>query len=391
MAQQNGSSAELGAMTARPQLEDRRIVLVMDLGSPWSIDIAESLAELGCRVFVLGYSPRSRATDKAAIAREQEGTRRMECSGVSVDRVVCADGRLAAVTTLASRLRQFAQMHQLDLVLCLYGGTFALAACLSGLRPYAIYWVGSDVPSSRSWRQVLLSAVARRAVVNVANGYHLAARAARWFAPTVVQPLYLGIDTRRFRPRVARPESDGVTIICTRWFEPLYDNLTIVRAYPNVRAACPRSRLVFTSSGSQLAEARLLTGAMEGDGSASVGLLGGLSTKELVEQLERADVFVSMSLTDGTSTALLEALAIGLFPVLSDIPANREWLVDHGCDGILVPTRDTGALERAMIEACRDHSRRRAAAVRNSQIVRQLADSRANRQRLLTSLVRGNT
>ncbi len=56
-------------------------------------------------------------------------------------------------------------------------------------------------------------------------------------------------------------------------------------------------------------------------------------------QLERvvgaSDVYVSVSESDGVSLALLEALALGAVPVLSDIPANRPW-VNDGATGILV-------------------------------------------------------
>ena len=38
--------------------------------------------------------------------------------------------------------------------------------------------------------------------------------------------------------------------------------------------------------------------------------------------------------TDGTSVSLLEAMAVGCLPVLSDLPADREWVHD-GEGGIL--------------------------------------------------------
>ena len=56
-------------------------------------------------------------------------------------------------------------------------------------------------------------------------------------------------------------------------------------------------------------------------------------------QVERfvgaSDVYVSVSESDGVSLALLEALALGAVPVLSDIAANRPW-VNDGATGVLV-------------------------------------------------------
>jgi glycosyltransferase involved in cell wall biosynthesis len=49
----------------------------------------------------------------------------------------------------------------------------------------------------------------------------------------------------------------------------------------------------------------------------------------------KADIYVSVSESDGVSLALLEAMAIGAIPVLSDIPANRTW-VNDGATGAIV-------------------------------------------------------
>jgi glycosyltransferase involved in cell wall biosynthesis len=62
----------------------------------------------------------------------------------------------------------------------------------------------------------------------------------------------------------------------------------------------------------------------------------GSVTPAQVERLVGAsDVYVSVSESDGVSLALLESLALGAVPVLSDIPANRPW-VNDGATGILV-------------------------------------------------------
>src|SRR4029079_13645664 len=42
----------------------------------------------------------------------------------------------------------------------------------------------------------------------------------------------------------------------------------------------------------------------------------------------RAEVYVSASRSDSTSQSLLEAMAAGALPVVSDIPGNREWVTD---------------------------------------------------------------
>jgi glycosyltransferase involved in cell wall biosynthesis len=50
-----------------------------------------------------------------------------------------------------------------------------------------------------------------------------------------------------------------------------------------------------------------------------------------------AQFYFSLPESDATSVSLLEAMAYGCVPIVSDIPANREW-IEHGKNGIIVGT-----------------------------------------------------
>ena len=58
----------------------------------------------------------------------------------------------------------------------------------------------------------------------------------------------------------------------------------------------------------------------------------------LAAAYQRADLYVTVSESDGASVALLEAMACGLPVVATDIPANREWLT-QGSGNLLVRVR----------------------------------------------------
>ena len=59
-------------------------------------------------------------------------------------------------------------------------------------------------------------------------------------------------------------------------------------------------------------------------------------------------MFVSLSKSDGLSTALVEAMACGLVPVVSDIPANRE-VVEEGRSGWFVRGDDPAELAATLL------------------------------------------
>ena len=101
----------------------------------------------------------------------------------------------------------------------------------------------------------------------------------------------------------------------------------------------------------------------------------------------QADVYVSAAASDGASIALLEAMALGVVPVVSDIVANRSWIED-GVNGVLVPIEPhaiADGIRRALTLDREDVHRR------NLEIVTARADRDRNLgacERLLAELVK---
>lgn len=75
---------------------------------------------------------------------------------------------------------------------------------------------------------------------------------------------------------------------------------------------------------------------------------GMLDYTELVKLYQQANIFVSVPESDGTSSSLLEALAYGCIPVLSNLPANLEWVLDQ-VNGFITP--EVGQLELQLLAA----------------------------------------
>jgi glycosyltransferase involved in cell wall biosynthesis len=87
--------------------------------------------------------------------------------------------------------------------------------------------------------------------------------------------------------------------------------------------------VTFTSAGDLLQEAKeyALT-AFSDSLQPNFVFLGGISYESIITQLCESDIYLSLSFSDGISLSLLEALHIGLFPVVSDIDGNREVVND---------------------------------------------------------------
>jgi glycosyltransferase involved in cell wall biosynthesis len=90
---------------------------------------------------------------------------------------------------------------------------------------------------------------------------------------------------------------------------------------------------------------------------------------------------VSTSRSDSTSISLLEAMAAGATPVVSDIPGNREW-ISEGEGGRFFPVGDARALARVLIEVLGDEAFRRSARATNRSRVERDGDWDANVRRI---------
>jgi len=75
-------------------------------------------------------------------------------------------------------------------------------------------------------------------------------------------------------------------------------------------------------------------------------------TNQLWEYMRRADIFISLSVVEGSPNVVLEATAAGCPLVLSDIPEHRE-IVDEE-SAMLVPAQDENAAAEAIIKLLAD-------------------------------------
>jgi glycosyltransferase involved in cell wall biosynthesis len=100
--------------------------------------------------------------------------------------------------------------------------------------------------------------------------------------------------------------------------------------------------------------------------------IGWIPFYDLLRFYSEADVVISTALSDGNNVTLNEAMACGAFPIATDIPANKQWIVS-GENGFLFPPGDWESLAKMIILALNDEAMRNVAAEKNWKIVQQRA------------------
>ncbi len=372
-----------------------RIVVIMSCASPWSRAAVLKLIELGQTVHVVDFAPKKSSDEYLGIHDD------FQQESISSFRNIIAGLHLIDTSFISTlrylsavpQLRRFLDSIKPDILLTLYGGGFATLAYLSFFQPYAVYVVGSDVLLARGARKFFCRLALNASAAVFANGRYLAEKTRETAGKANVMPLLLGINFSRWTQNTYPPEP--VRIICSRGFLPVYNNAYLIQGLAHMAENLPEFKVIFVSNGPLLSDVQTLADTLLPQSlRQNVEFMGGVSDETLINLLMQSHVYVSLSRSDGTSISLLEALSCGLFPVLSDIPQNREWIDPQKHNGYLVPLDEPVQLAEALTKAILNTKLRSVSAITNRHLMEVNADSHKNMTALLTEMenvLHGNT
>jgi glycosyltransferase involved in cell wall biosynthesis len=256
---------------------------------------------------------------------------------------------------------------------------FAAQAMLRGGRPYAAQIVGDpdQVFSAGAFRHPLrvpLRHAATAAQKLVARQAH----AVMYVTSRTLQRKYpatglafsgsdVSLDDSAFAApsATARPNPDPFTLVTVASLDQPYKGTEVLlEAFTSIRQSCRQVRLLIVGGGALLpayqARARALGVADD------VEFLGQVDREGVRRALDRAELFVLPSLTEGLPRALLEAMARRLPCVATHVGGIPELLPER----CLVPPKDAPALARRLADFIADERARDLDAERNQAVAR---------------------
>jgi glycosyltransferase involved in cell wall biosynthesis len=188
----------------------------------------------------------------------------------------------------------------------------------------------------------------------------------------------MGIDEKFLeagRNREQISNNRPFTILSNRNLLPIYNVSLLIRAIPAALKEEPKIKFLIAGDGSE--RENLEREAKNLNVESSIQFLGRVPHEKMPSILAQSDVYVSTSLYDGASVSLLEAMACGTFPIVTDILSNREWIIDAE-NGFLIPTGNEYTLARKIVEAIRNNELLAQANKKNREIIEQKAHWKVN-------------
>ena len=246
-------------------------------------------------------------------------------------------------------IRQLIRTYQPDIIHCHMANIAALAVNLANR--------GSKIPTVlTAWGSDILIAPFQNLFLRKMVTYNLCKAQiltsdSRYMAD-IMQEL---VPEKRLDLRIANfgigvlPDPSVVKenlIYSNRLHESLYRIDAILRAFKHFTEGAQQTwTLVVAGTGSQTDSLKELAKALKLEN--NVHFVGWLSPPENEAYYNRAKLYVTIPESDATSISLLEGMACGCIPVVSNLPANREW-VEEGINGVIVEDVTTSFLQAAL-------------------------------------------
>jgi glycosyltransferase involved in cell wall biosynthesis len=195
-------------------------------------------------------------------------------------------------------------------------------------------------------------------------------------APHKILVLPKGIDLDLFQfSNPKRIYNNPVSLIVTRSFYDLYRHEDILKCISNLREYGLKMKVFLVGEGPE--KPRLVKICTDLNIKDLVNFTGLVPNEKLPDLLRQSALYVAFPTTEGVSSSLFEAMAMGCFPIVSDLPANQAFL-SQKMNGILVPIKNVSQLGAAILFAVENPQIAENAILKNREYIEKHVDFNRN-------------
>jgi len=263
----------------------------------------------------------------------------------------------------------------------------------AGLRPTVVTPWNGDIVWKKDWsllRKVLVKKVLHDSDLITVDSEELRTKVLKYgnYADKTEQ-IAFGVETGIFNPenkamhireKLNIPDRAPI-VLSPRSLHDLYNIDIIISAIPLVLAVHPETIFVFCWY-SESKKKELLDLVVRLKVESNVRFTGIVHDRvELANYYAEASVCVSIPSYDTIPVSLLEAMACGAAPVISDLPSPRE-CVENNVNGCVVPIRNVEATANVVTALLSDNKLRERMSERNVTLARTRYDWNDNMRKL---------
>lgn len=279
----------------------------------------------------------------------------IELKRVQVHRVGAT--RLKPLSDLAALIQSRRLLKSLrpDLVHAYYLTDYGFLGALANCHPLLISVLGSDIlrePEASRLKRLAVRYFLKKADAFTCTSRYLYSATLK-YAPRAArsETIAFGIDTGLFQPTVKRAGS--VKVLGTlKHLSRICGVEYLLRALPDILKRQMDVKVLIAGGGEQK-EYRALAKTLGIEG--VVEFLGDIPHSAVPDYLGKLDIFVQPSLSESFGVAILEAQAMEIPVVASNVGGIPE-VVENGETGLLVEARDSGALAEAILRLLGDEA-----------------------------------
>jgi glycosyltransferase involved in cell wall biosynthesis len=179
-------------------------------------------------------------------------------------------------------------------------------------------------------------------------------------------------------------QDDDFVLISLRTMEPNYNVATIVKGFLLAAQNVSSLKLLLLGDGSQKAMLQQMASSAPEEIQKRIFWIGRKKNDELKDYYCASDLYLSASITDGTSVSLLEAMAFEVPVLVSAIPGNLEWVTADETGLLFEPNNEQMLAEKILF--CYENRGKLNSMTKNARkMIEEKADWEKNKFQLTTA------
>lgn len=237
------------------------------------------------------------------------------------------------------RIKKIVKSYKPDMIIAERTTSYGFLATFSGMKPTAVAQQGmTDIwpPNSKTrfFKKKLQDYTFKHADLLHAWGKLMAIHmknSGTDMNKVMVLPKGINLEQFVFESNYSTTKINAVV---TRTLEPEYCHDVILKAFQLINEFGIDFTLTIIGDGSLMNYLKKLS--EEYNIADKIIFTGRLDGQKVSQILQKSNFYISMPVTEGVSASLFEAMASGCFPVVTDLPGNRNYINNYE-NGILIP------------------------------------------------------